>query len=267
MPEDIVRQGDWLEAILAKEKKAHRDFFGQEFDLASFRKTLERYNPEAISHWQKLGLEPHFLPSVAMSQEDNFPGWKVKLENWYYQQVADGKVLRCQPDGNLLPNREAFKLEGITVLVDIRLKPRYKAGKQMFKNDNLLGHIIEGLRKAGKIPKYEYGPQSSRFGVSANEWEEHIKPTLAEFLGVEVSQVRLERAIEANVISQLYPSLPRRDDDKTTTWVWYEDSFGAASCRLHGGVSRAGALSLVRCYWADFFWTDLAFRPLVVLGD
>ncbi len=267
MSENIVRQGNWLEAILTKEKKAHRDFFSQEFDLASFRKTLERYNPEAIRHWQKLGIEPHFLPSVAMSQEVNFPGWKVKLDDWYYQQVANGKILSRQPDGSLLPDKEAFKLKGITVLIDTRLKPQYKAGKQMFKNDNLLGPIIEGMRKAGKIAKYEYGPQSSRFAVSVNEWEKHIKPALAEFLGVEVSQVRLEWTIEQNVISQLYPSLPRRDDNKTTSWVWFEDYFGAASCRFHGGVIRSDGRALVRCYWADFFWSDLAFRPLVVLGD
>ena len=258
---------DWLETILTQERKAHLDFFGQEFDLASFRDVLEKYGPQAIiTGWHDLGLEVHFLPPVVMSQDAKFNDWKVKPENWYYQKVAEGKVCRRQPDGSLLPDTEAFKLEGITVLVDTRLKPQYQEDKQMFKNDNLLGPIIERLRQEGKIARYDYGPQSSRFGVSADEWEKEIKPALAEFLGVEVSQVRLERTIEGNVIPQLYPHMPRKDDGKTNTWVWYEEFFEGASRRLYGGYSEYGGLSGVNVGWVENHWSGQALRPLVVLG-
>lgn len=260
-------QKDWLESILAKECEAHRNFFGQKFDLTSFRAVLEKHGPQAISRWQNLGLEPHFLPVVAITQDANFPGWKVKPRDWYYEQVVGGKILRRQPDGTLVSDKEAFRLEGITVLIDTQLKPQYRDGKQMFQKDNLLGSIIERLRRDGKIARYEYGPKSSRFGVSAEEWEEHIKSALAEFFSVEVTRVRLERAIEANVIPQLYPHTPRQRDGETNTWVWYEEYFGDASHRLCGGSSYHGGLSGVRYDWIDHRWESRALRPLVVLGD
>jgi len=255
----------WLETILAREYKSHRDFFGQEFDLTGFKEALERHGSEAISRWQKLELEPHFLPPVMMLPEAGFPGWKIKPENWYYQQVAGRKILYRQPDGSIMVDKEAFKLNGITVLVDTRLKPQFKNGEQMFKNDNLLGPIIERLRIKERIVQYEDGPQSSRFGVSANEWEEHIKPALAEFLSIEVSQVRLERAIEANVIPQLYPHMPRQEDGQTNTQVWYEEYFRGPSRRLLGGRSPWLGLADYPYVWVGFRWLTLAFRPLVVL--
>lgn len=257
---------DWLEAILAKERQCHRKFFGQEFDLTNLRVILEEYGPRAISYWRTLGLEPHFLPPVAMVQDANFPGWKKKPENWYYEQVADRGIFRWKLDGQLVVDPEAFKLEGITVLVDTRLKPHYRKGKQIFRNDNLLGPILEKLRQEGRIDRYEHGPQSSRFGVSAAEWEGQIKFALAEDLGCEISQVRLERTIEANVIPQLYPHMPRQKDGKANTWVWYEEYFKNTFYRLRGGCSEARGLSFVYYHWAEGHWTDGAFRPLIVLG-
>lgn len=256
---------EWAEAILTRERQVHQDFFGREFNLAHFRATLEKYGSEVITRWQELGLEPHFLPPVAMSRDTSFPGWKVKPENWYYEKVAEGKILHWQPNGSLVSDQEAFRLEGITVLIDTRLKPHYRDGKQMYKNDNLLGPIIERLRQEGRIARYEHGLQSSRFGVSAKEWENQIKFFLAEFLGPEVSQVRLERAIEANVIPQLYPYMPRKDDGRTNTWVWYEEYFGDGSVRLLGGDSGRGGLAAVGCHSSGFLWRRRSFRPLAVL--
>lgn len=260
---DRLAQG-WLDEILDRERKAHRDFFGQRFSLKSFRETLEKYGSEKISEWQRLGLEPHFLPEIAMPRDAAFPGWKVKPEDWYYNEVAAGKILRQQPGGSLIPEKEV-KLEGITVLVDTRLKPPFNNGKQMFENDNLLGPIIERLRKEGKIARYDYD-KSSRFGVSADEWEEHIKPEIAKLLGLKVSQVRLERAIEGNIIPQLYPDMPRHKDGKTNVWVWYEEYLGDRGSRLFGGFSSYGGLAYVDYYYSsDFRWDRRGFRPLAVL--
>jgi hypothetical protein len=138
----------------------------------------------------------------------------------------------------------------------------------MFKDDNLLGPIIERLRQEGKIAKYEYGTPASRFGVSGDdEWEDQIRPALAEFLGIKVARVRLERAIESNIIPQLYSYLPRQRDGETDTWVWYEEYFEDGSYRLYGGSSDFGGLSRVYCLWAGSHWFYRAFRPLVVLGS
>lgn len=259
---------DWLKTILIKEQKAHQDFFGQMFDLTGFQVILEKYDFGTIDFWKRLDLEPHFLPAITMSSGADFPGWKVKPCPWYYQQVAEGKVLRRQPEGSLVPDREAFKLAGITVLVDMRVKPQYEAGRQMFKDDNLLGPIILALRKARTIVGYGHGPQSSRFGISPTEWENCVKPfktVLAEFLEVEISEVRLERIIEANVIPQLYPD-SRQKDQETNTAVWYEEYWWGDSHRFHGGASAFGGLSFVSCHPVDSRWRSLAVRSLIVLG-
>ena len=253
----------WLEEILRGEKKRHRKFFGREFDLTKFEATLQKCGSGKIEQWKSLGLEPHFLPGVVMPQNAEFPGWKKKPENWYYNKVAEEKILRRQPDGQLMSVREV-KLEGIVVLVDTRLKPAYNNGEQMFENDNLLGPIIERLRQQGKIA--DYNLQTSRFNVSAEEWQDQIRPALAGSLGVEISQVRLETVIEADVIPQLYSHMARRRDGETDTWVWYEEYVGGASNRLRGGCSVYGGLSNVYCYSFGYHWYHRAFRPLVVLA-
>ncbi len=261
----LIGGGDWLGEILTRERQCHKTFFGQRFALDEFRKALQKYGQKKIQEWQKLALEPQFLPEVSMSQDDKFRGWKVKPEDSYYRMVAKGDVLRRQPSGKLLEDKKAFKLEGITVLIDIRLKPPYDDGKQMWKDDNLLGPIIKGLREKGKIAKYKYGPQNSRFGVSADEWEREIKLVLAENLGLDVSQVRFERAIEMNVIPQIYRGMPRTADDQTNTLVWIEEFSGGRDRRLDGGRSDDGGLTVVRPHWSNAPYDRRSFRPLVVL--
>lgn len=251
----------WLEKILARERACHLTFFGKEFDLTDFANTLKKYGESKVRFWQKLEMEPTFLPEVAMSQDANFRGWKVKPESWFWQKIAEGKILR-QVGNKLVPVKEV-RLEGITALIDTRLKPKYDAGKQMYKNDNLLGPIIEDLRRAKKI--VEYGPQSSRFGVSADEWETRIKPVLAQKLGLDESQIRLEREIEANVIPQLYLYMPRKDDGTTDTWEWREEYFEDRGHRLLGGHSAHGGLAHVYHFASGSHWSSRSVRPLAVL--
>lgn len=252
----------WWERILEKEKGYHQSFFGRKFNLSLFQIVLEKYRREKAERWQNFGLEPHFLPKVSMSQEDNYSGWKVKPEKWYYNQVTAEKILRHQSDGKLKAVKKV-ELEGIVVLIDTRLKPSYDNGRQMYENDNLLGPIIERLRKEGKIE--DYNPRASRFCVSSKEWQEHVRPAFAKEFGFEINQVRLETVPEVNAIPQLYPHMPRHRDGRTNTWLWYEEYFGGASLRLCGGYSDYGDLSRVDCYSVGDHWNYRSLRPLVVL--
>ena len=261
----LIGGGGWLGEILTRERQCDETFFDMGFDLEEFRKTLQKYGQKKIQEWQKLGLEPHFLPAISMNQDTKFRRWRVKPDEWYFWETAEGKILRQQPDGKLIVDKKAFKLEGITVLIDTRLKPAYSNGKQMYKNDNLLGSIIEKLRKDEKIAGYDCGSQSSRFGISTDEWEREVKPALSELLGLDVSQVRLEKAIEANVIPQLYPYMLRKDDGKTNSWVWYEEFFGDRDRRLGGGDSDDGGLANVDRRFSDDHWISDSVRPLIVL--
>ncbi|PIT94183.1 hypothetical protein COU00_00335 [Candidatus Falkowbacteria bacterium CG10_big_fil_rev_8_21_14_0_10_43_11] len=256
--------GNWLERILNRERQCYRQFFGQEFDLEILAEKLQAYGEEKIQQqWKKLGLEPHFLPQILLAQDSTFPGWKVKPEKWFYQEVDAGEILRQHNGGSLVVDHDACQLEGIAVLIDTRLKPAYDNGQQMYKDYNLLGPVVERLRQEGKISNHT--PQTSRFNVSADEGEKTVRPALAEFIGLPTDQLRLERTIEANVISQLYPNMPRKNDGQTNTWVWYEEYFSGRGFRLRGGDAVFGGLAFVNHSVAGSHWVYESFRPLAVL--
>ncbi|MEK7503014.1 MAG: hypothetical protein AAB556_01055 [Patescibacteria group bacterium] len=256
---------DWTDVFLEQERQAHLNFFGREFDLSAFKKTLQKHGEKKVKEWKKLLLEPHFLPKVKMDRKAEFTGWKVRPDNHAYEVVYQGKVLR-NIDGKIIPDKKAHWLSGEIVLVDTRLKPDYRDGKQMWEGDeNFLGPILEGLRESGQINKYEYGKQYSRFGVSADDWENHIKLALLKDERFNHIQWRLERAVEGNVIPQMYPYTERKCDGNTSTWIWYEEYFEDCSFRLDGGHSDYGGLSDFYWYWSGSRWYFGSFRPLAVL--
>ena len=248
---------NWLQPIVDLERKSHKDFFGTPFGLSKFTKTLKTYGQAAVVTWQNLGLEPHFLPGIVLSQDSNLLGWKIKPEPWFWNKIKEGKI-RWLIKGELVADQKAGDLEGITILVDTRLKPKY--GDEY--KDDWLGQIISGLRKAGKIQ--DFNPRSSRFNVSAEETE-LIKAEAAKILGLKSEQIRLEREIEANVIPQMYPYMPRVNDGRTNTWEWREEFFGGRGYRLDGGYSGGGGLAGVSCGSGGHPWGSRAFRLLAVL--
>lgn len=257
---------EWVMNLLNAERAAHLAFFGQEFDLTLMRETIERYGYAKIAEWQKLGLEVHFLPSTVLMRNTSFDGWKIQPESWYWDQARNGNLYHRQDDGTLV-KASGDLLPGRVVLIDTRKKPNYDDGKQMFAKDrDFMGRVIDRLRKDGKLARYQYGPQTSRFGISSIEWEDHLKAAVAERLGLEPAQVRLEMAIEANIIPQLYTKMPRKDDGTTSTWCWYEEFFESASYRLRGGCSGYGGLACVYYDGSGGHWRSCAFRPLGVLA-
>lgn len=252
---------DWLAKIIDLERQYHLNFFGREFDFSGFEKTLKGYGRKQVRTWGGLGLEPHYLPEVVFNRDGQFPGWKVKPNNWFWDMLSQGKVLRdvCN---KLVPVKEA-RLEGIAVLIDTRLKPAYRDGKQMYADDNLLAGILQDLRKENKIDSYN--PNTSRFGVSADEWEKHVKKSVAEKLGLSIGQLRLETALEGNVIPQLYADTPRKDDGTTNTWERREEYFGSRGRRLGGGYSGLGGLAHVDWRDSGDYWFSTGLRFLAVL--
>lgn len=266
---------DWLDQHVAKERACHKAFFGNEivssFDCSKFEATLKRFGQAKINEWLELGLEPHFLPPVEMPQDATFPGWKVKPEQWFYDQVAAGKVMRLQSDGSVAVDKKALWLGdpdtgGTLVLVDTRCKPSYQDGKQMWEKDNLLEPIIENLRGGKKIAGYDDSPASSRFGVSAEETEQQVCPALAERLGFSSAPVRSERMVEFNFVSQAYPDMPRAADGQTNTWVWFAEAFEGPAYRLFGGSSDCGGLAHVSYHSSVDHWYGRSVRPLAVLN-
>jgi hypothetical protein len=262
----ILSPTGWLDRLVQSEEDAHRAFFGETFDLAQFHNTLERYGEERVGQWAILGLQPHFLPKLILTQDSKFRGWKIKPEDWFWQQVAAGSIMRRNAaDGLEIVKEVGF--DGVTVLIDTRCKPAYDGGRQSFGPvpDLLLGTLIEALRNEGKIARYEYGEQSSRFGVSSREWDEHVRPALEALPVFKDVAFRLEMTIEANCIPQMYKRMPRKKDGQTNTWVWYEEFFGGESYRLYGGDSDYGGLAHVNYLDVGIHWNFRAVRPLGVL--
>ena len=254
----------WYDNIITCERQAHLVFFGKEFDLSQFQGDLGKFGEETVTTWQKMLLEPHFLPMVEMKRKAKFPGWKVRPTDHHYEAVYQGRVRR-NFDNEFKVDKQAHLLFGGSVLIDTRLKPAYDNGKQMYADD-YLGPILSKLRHDKKIPQYQYGEQGSRFGVSADEWEEHVKFALTKDKRFRsVKRWRLERSIEANIIPQIYLHMPRKDNGFTNTWQWYEEYFGDDSYRVYGGYSACGGLANFYWSWSGDHWNDQSFCPLAVL--
>lgn len=236
-----------IESILFQERKYHQDFFGREFDLTKFRGVLKKYELEAIKQWQAVGLELHFLPEITMFRENNFPGWKVRPIKEYWEHVAEGDILRRDSKGNFVPDPDFFNLEGIVVLV--------------VRDRKILLNSLIALIEFSNLARGSI----SCFESSVVVWEKYGKSLFAEFLGIKSSQVRLERFIESNVISQLYPSMSKRTDRE----VWCEEYHYNELNRLFSMDPLIG--QFVRVVSGPIYFPYLGeeriIRPLVVLSD
>ena len=170
-PETAPFRAEWLftsEQLIRTESEALKRFFGKEIVVPKppqeLFQTLENMSKLGIT-----GFEPHYLPQVSLTEKDKIPGWKVKPESWFWQQIKKGKL-----------SKDAATLQEGWYLVDGRRKPNYDNGQQRYEND-YLEPIMADLRNKGKIQKYSSVPNISRFGASPEEIEQVI---LAEFFRI-----------------------------------------------------------------------------------
>ena len=105
------------------------------------------------------------------------------------------------------------------------------------------------------------GTNRDGFGRSWDDVHEEDLPRLARMLRVENSQVRLLKAIEFNVLGNVF----HPEWGQSHTWEWFEDNFGGGD-RLVGGSSDDGGLADVDDHWSDLQLGYVGFRPLVVFS-
>lgn len=229
--------------LIKIEKIKLKEFFGYDIDVPKIPKeiTIER-----LEKWQKQGLELHYLPDINMTEDKDFPGWsKGKRPENLYQYIKNGKV-----------DKDATNLPGKWVLIDVRAKPQYDDGNQMYDND-ILGPVIKELREKGLI--YDCKQKDSRAYISWDDLnKDEVKKAFAKVLDAKPENIRLPRAIEWNVLGNLHHG----DWGKTNTWEWFEDKHGSGN-RLFGGLSDYGGLMCVDSDSSGFGSDDLGFRPLV----
>ena len=201
------------------------------------------FTPENLEKWERYNLKPIFLPGEEIGEERILKDW-VKPEKWFYQKIREGKIAD-----------DSAKLRRGWYLADVTPSVDYDNGIQVYPNDPF-APIIERLRTE-KIGKYDKTPLASRFAIAPkNEWP-IVLTEIAKELGLRPEQMRLERAIEFNAISNLY------DDNrgKFNSWEWFNDPFGD-SYRLCGGCRGDGGLAGVDCYSAGSRGGAIAGRPL-----
>ncbi len=241
--------------LVEREHNALKTFFGKEVPVAQppalLAETLRVAEGEGLSIFQ-----PLYFPAIEFKQNSRFPGWSVKPEEWYWEQIKGGRV-----------DKDAAKLGGYWSLFDESRRPNYDNGKQMFKDDPLEAILVMG-RHEGKIEVPDYlreVPKESRFGVSPDEQDKFVFPALTDSLRLfnrEHSgqvQVRRPTEMEFNFTGNLrYPYL-----GQANTWEWLHDSFGDDD-RLVGGCSDGGGLADVSDDWHGNRHDDTAFRPEVV---
>lgn len=258
---------NWLDRLVAREAAVH-EARGTRWQCERFIEIAKKHGRQQIEKWEgKFLLRFSALPILDLSPDAEHSWWQVKPNAWYYEQARAGKIGHLI-NGDFQPDLEPWKLRGEIVLIDTRLKPRYTDGRQKWQSDELFcGQVLKQLRKAGTVPNYGHGSQLSRFGVNANpDWQDHIQPALAKLLGLYLTQVRLERAIEGNFIPQFYSDFPRTQDGTTNTWVWYEEMFAGGPDRFFGGRSDYGGLAAVVGHWPGDRWGGRSFRPLGVFS-
>jgi len=130
--------------------------------------------------------------------------------------------------------------------------------------------VVKQLREAGKISQVMCVPQTSRFGIAANlEWEDYVRPIVAELIELNSGQVRLERAIEAKLIPQFFRNLPRINDGTSTTFIWCQEYYEDECFRLTVGPSYNGVPQIYFINYSDAHYRhyrNVSFRPLGVLA-
>lgn len=228
--------------LLAEQTSALEAFFGKEAfpqppkELMEF---LER------THDLGFSFEPYLKRDIVLTQYSEFPGWKIKPNPWFWEQINAGRV---SPD--------AVRLKIGWGAMETIARPNYDGGKQLHQNDPL-APILEDLRKAGAItvPDYvRHVPLTSRFAVPALEVEGLVIARFVEIAGDRAKGVKTPPVVDYNYVGNLaHPEFGKAD-----TWEWFSNPFGRAY-RLIGGHFRGGGLACVT-YCTDNRRDNVAFR-------
>ncbi len=236
---------DQLVTTSRTELKSH---FGIDVEVptppAELFQTLEAFAERGIRNFD----EVFYLPGIRLDKGHKFFKGrdKVKPEDYFWDQIKNGNYPAQNAD-----------LEAGWYIGDKRGKPQYDNGQQMYEDD-YLAPLMEVLRSAGKVKRYENVPADSRFRVSPREIEDVILPTFKEMSGAE-GVVRNRRYMEFNVRG----NMAHFEWGKTNTWEWFNDPAYPGAGRLLGGRSGGGGLAHVDSDRVFYRGDDLAFSPVV----
>lgn len=208
---------------------------------------------ENLAKWREKGTELIFLPELDLTENCRLPKWWVRLGDWYYQKLREGKI------GEIFPGIPPTKVRPGWYLADMSVGTDCTDGTQVFPSDSWAARFTF-LRLEKLVGKNDETPMGSRFAITHDEWIQVVLGFMASELGFPRASLRLECASEFNAIGNIYDS----NRGKFNMWVWLMDPF-EDSRRLFGGYRDVGGLALVDYFWHDLRDRFIAARPLVVL--
>lgn len=231
-----ARRTEKIERILVKERDAHMEIYGRNFELKDFKDTLMEYPLDILEHWEATGWEIIFFPKMDVSKEPFFKDPKIGEENISFSEAAEaGKIMVPNSFDSFEQDKEALFLKGITVLVE---KEPYDFSRSILKK-------IRIDIKAGQ-------------NYFSDLWGDRIRPAYAQELKVDLSQVRLKRVAEKLVL-QFYKKKLVRKQEEEDLWEWCFECLDTPFTRLRGNSS-----------WFEPGWyydhrPDTSYYPLAVL--
>ena len=233
---------DFREQTVAKVERILLKRFGRKITVDTLPEILTEENLRKAA---KFNFQPVFSLGDVLLALDKPKNW-VAIPGKFFQWERNGKIA----SGSAIWPR-GWYLADFTVGVD------YDDGRQIFQNDRL-SSLIEGLRKTGRVGKYDKTPMGSRFAiVPDSEWLLVFTELANELNFFTAKQVSLESFAAFNVIGNIYD----KNRGKFNMWEWFADSF-EDSYRLSGGSRGYGGLAYVDIDW-DGCRDDIAGRPLV----
>lgn len=236
------------EKLVAAQRRAIARFFGAEMPNPPDRlfEVAER-----IRQGELFKAEPFYLPRRQLSAGLQYPGLTVPPSHWFFRQIKEERVAE---GANWLP--------GQWVILDVSSRPDYDDGKQMYRDSNGLGEILEDLRDQGKIHVpdcYQHVPRNSRFAVSADEiggGRGFVVKAVTSVLGLHPDeQVTTPPYAVFNYIG----NLAHPEFGQANTREWFADSFEYGS-HLYGGASGFGGLSDVHGWLSVDRYVRIGFR-------
>jgi len=266
-------EDNWIDLLVAREEALH-EARGTNWKRELFVETLKEHGFDLVQKWECVFLLRFTaLPIIDMRSPEAqaFDWWAVKPCDWFYETVARDAV-GYFTDGRFVPDTEGvFKFRGEIVLIDTRPKNHEWPEDELF-----CGKIIRRLRKEGKIaPTKEGAKDSVRYFVTIGEWEESVRPAVANLLGVSKDAVRLERGIESNVLPQHLKDTLRINDENSGKQTWCEEwcldkegSIRKITAGNYYAEQRVGVISSLRELTSEYHSSSPhpAVRPLVVLA-
>lgn len=248
--------------LVEKTHESLKIFFGKEVKVAAPSSLFLGFG--RISEAEGFSIfSPIYFANEEFTQESNYPGWKIKPEKYFWEQIKE----------EMLPEN-ARRLPGAWAYIDASIRPNYDRGKQLFENDPL-APILQKGRSQGKIEVpdlLKHVPETSRFGASPKEHDTYVFPELSKIFSKTpqvkeafargLIKIRKPTATEFNFAGNLY--FPHFDNANTSECL--DDKVGRGGRRLFGGRKDEGGLAHVSDVWYEGHDDRRAFRPLIVFA-